>query len=285
MKECSYYNKLENKQVECLLCPRFCTIKDRSRGFCRARFNLDGILYTENTDLSALALDPIEKKPLAHYFPGSNILSVGGSGCNFRCSFCQNWQISQCENRNYIKMNPEELALKAKALVSSGNIGLAYTYSDPIIMFEYVMEASALINKNNLKNIFVSNGYINEEPLKDLLQYINAFNIDVKAFSKSAYLEHFSAKFDIIKRNLEIIVTNKKHLEISCLIVPGINDNIGEAKDFFKWLAELDEQIPVHISRYFPCYKAKMLATEIKVLNEIKKVASSYMKNVYVGNI
>jgi len=182
-------------------------------------------------------------------------------------------------------MKPRELLEKALELVSSENIGLAYTYSEPIVMFEYVIEAASLIRKNNLKNVFVSNGYINEEPLLELLEYIDAFNIDVKAFSSEDYLKHFKAEFAIIKRNLEIIIKNKKHLEISCLIVPGINDDIEEAEEFFKWLSDLDQEIPVHVNRYYPNYKAKMPATDISSLDEIVKIATAYMKNVYVGNI
>lgn len=285
MMECKFYNKLENNVVECILCPHYCKIRDGSRGICRARYNKGGVLYTENDNLSSLSLDPIEKKPLAKYFPTTKILSAGASGCNLHCSFCQNWQISQCENRNDIKMKPRELLEKALELVSSENIGLAYTYSEPIVMFEYVIEAASLIRKNNLKNVFVSNGYINEEPLLELLEYIDAFNIDVKAFSSEDYLKHFKAEFAIIKRNLEIIIKNKKHLEISCLIVPGINDDIEEAEEFFKWLSDLDQEIPVHVNRYYPNYKAKMPATDISSLDEIVKIATAYMKNVYVGNI
>lgn len=285
MKECKYYNKNENNVVNCVLCPRYCKIRDGARGYCRARYNEGGTLYTVNDSLSAIALDPIEKKPLYHFLPGSTILSVGGSGCNFRCLFCQNWHISQCEDKNNIKITPEELVQKAMELKTSRNVGLAYTYSDPIIMFEYVMEASLLARENNLKNVFITNGYINEEPLKDLFKYIDAFNIDVKAFSEVKYWEHFRANFAIIKKNLELVVKNNKHLEITCLIVPGINDNIEEAESFFKWIGQLDSKIPVHISRYFPNYNEDKPATDLSLLKEIKEVASVYMENVYVGNI
>ncbi len=285
MKEADYYKKLENDEVKCFLCPRHCIIKNGFRGYCRARYNKEGTLFTENEYISALALDPIEKKPLFKFFPGSKILSVGGSGCNFRCIFCQNWQISQCENQNHIKIKPKELAEKALELVVEGNIGLAYTYSDPIIMFEYVMEAAKEARKKDLKNVFVSNGYIEEEPLMELLDYIDAFNIDVKAFSLSEYQKNFTADFEIIKKNLEIILKKEKHLEITCLIVPGINDKIEEAEEFFLWLSEVNREVPVHISRYFPCYKGKMPATDIKVMMEIKNIASNYMDFVFTGNI
>lgn len=285
MKECLYYNKGENLLVECLLCPRVCIIKEGSRGFCRVRYNEKGVLYTENEYISSIALDPIEKKPLFHYYPGSKILSVGGSGCNFHCSFCQNWEISQSQNRNNIFMAPKELVDRAEGLVSSGNIGIAYTYSDPIVMFEYVLETAVLAKRKNLKNIFVSNGYIEADPLDDLLEYIDAFNIDIKAFSQDMYKKHFNADISIIKRNLEAIVKKGRHLEISCLIVPGVNDRIEEAENFFIWLMELSEDIPVHINRYFPCYKATMPPTKMEVLREIKSISAKYMKNVYIGNI
>lgn len=285
MKEANYYTKKENMEVSCNLCPRKCNIKDNYRGYCRSRHNIKGTLYTENNFLSSLAIDPIEKKPLFHFFPGKKILSAGASGCNFRCDFCQNWQISQCENKNVIKISPRDLCNKATELLSSGNIGVAYTYSEPVIMIEYVLETAMLIKEKGMKNIFISNGYIEEIPLFDLLKYIDAFNIDVKAFSEESYLKNFSADFKIIKKNLELIKEKKKHLEISCLIVPGVNDKIDEGENFFHWLSELDEEIPVHINRYFPCYKSKTEATSKEVLMAMKDAAEKYMKFVYVGNV
>jgi pyruvate formate lyase activating enzyme len=285
MLECRYYEKFDSLKVLCVLCPRKCLIKNSYRGYCRSRYNHEGVLYTENEFISSLAIDPIEKKPLFHFFPGSKILSAGASGCNFHCDFCQNWQISQCENKNLIKLSPEDLAEKALDLVSSGNIGVAYTYSEPVIMIEYVLEAAKIIREKGLKNVFVSNGYIEENPLLDLLEYIDAFNIDVKAFSEGSYLKNFSADFNVIKKNLKLINSKVRHLEISCLIVPGINDKIEEGEKFFEWLSEIDQNIPVHINRYYPCYKANEQATSMKNLVAIKDVAEKYMKFVYVGNI
>ncbi len=285
MKEANYYTKKENMEVSCNLCPRKCNIKDNYRGYCRSRYNIKGILYTENNFLSSMALDPIQKKPLFHFSPGGKILSVGASGCNFRCDFCQNWQISQCENKNVIKVSPRDLSNKAAELLSSGNIGVAYTYSEPVIMIESVLETAMLIKEKGMKNLFISNGYIEEIPLFDLLKYIDAFNIDVKAFSEESYLKNFSADFKVIKKNLELIKEKKKHLEISCLIVPGVNDKIDEGENFFHWLSEIDEEIPVHINRYFPCYKSETEATSIEVLMAMKDVAEKYMKFVYVGNV
>jgi pyruvate formate lyase activating enzyme len=154
MLEALYYEKLADKRVLCHLCPRKCKIREGGRGVCRVRYNLGGVLYTENDSLSAFSLDPIEKKPLYHFYPGKKILSVGASGCNFACSFCQNWLISQSQNENTIKMSPSQALEEAKDLVKLGNIGLAYTYSEPIVMFEYVLEAARLIKEANLKNIF-----------------------------------------------------------------------------------------------------------------------------------
>ncbi len=285
MKECRYYEKEKNLDIKCILCPRKCLIKNNFRGYCKSRFNIEGILYTENEFLSSLAMDPIEKKPLFHFFQGSKILSAGASGCNFHCDFCQNWEISQYENKNVIKLSPRELAEKAIELVSMGNIGVAYTYSEPIVMIEYVLETAEIIKEKGLKNIFISNGYIEKSPLFELLEYMDAFNIDVKAFSRGCYLKNFSADFNIIKRNLEYIKEKNKHLEISCLIVPGINDKIEEGKTFFKWLSELDEGIPVHLNRYFPCYKSEVKATDVEVLMAMKEIAEKYMKYVYIGNL
>lgn len=285
MLEALYYEKKEDKKVLCLLCPRHCLIRDGGRGVCRVRYNEGGRLYTENYNLSALAMDPIEKKPLYHFYPGMKILSVGGSGCNLHCSFCQNWHISQSSNKNHIDLNPSQLVEKAIETVGLANLGLAYTYSEPIVMFEYVMEAGRLIKEAGLKNVFISNGYIEEKPLEDLLGLIDAFNIDVKAFSKESYQENFKVDFDIIKKNLQRIIEAGKHLEISCLIVPGINDIIDHAEEFFAYLAGLSSDIPVHINRYYPSYKATMPPTSREVMEAIRDVAEKHMDNVYLGNI
>ena len=285
MKIADYYEKAEKLHVLCKLCPRECLIADQKRGFCKSRYNQKGVLYTENEYLSALALDPIEKKPLFHYHPGQQILSVGASGCNFSCFFCQNYGISQKENNNHIKKTSEELVEEAVIVKKIGNIGIAYTYSEPVIMYEYMKETAILAQKAELKNVMVSNGYIQEAPLRSLIPYINAFNIDVKAFTEEAYQKHFTASLSEIRRTIKIISEKEKHLEISCLIVPGINDQPSDAEIFFDWLASINREIPVHINRYYPAYQADMPPTSMNVLTAIAHSAKNKMKYVYMGNI
>ncbi len=285
MKKADYFEKKENYKVICKLCPRHCMIVEGARGVCMSRYNSGGDLYTENDALSALGLDPIEKKPLFHYQEGKQILSIGASGCNFSCNFCQNYHISQQANVNHIKKTPEEVVEEAVILKKIGNAGIAYTYSEPVIMYEYMKETAILAKKENLINVMVSNGYIEEAPLKAILPYIDAFNIDVKAFTEAAYQKHFRAGFQHIQRTLELIIEKKKHLEISCLIVPGINDDVSEAQAFFSWLAGKDRTIPVHINRYYPAYKATMPATDVEVLKAIADAAMDKMQFVYMGNI
>ena len=285
MIKAAWYEVLEDGKVRCTLCPRHCIMAEGGHGYCRVRHNQEGILFTENDALSALALDPVEKKPLFHFYPGKKILSIGASGCNFRCEFCQNWQISQSMNRNLIHKTPEEIAREAERLKEIGNIGVAYTYSEPTVMFEYMEQTAKLVRQSGMKNVMVSNGYMEKEPLRALLPYLDACNIDLKAFTGENYQKHFQADMEILFSNLEILWKSGIHLEISCLIVPGVNDNPEDAGEAFRRLGILSRSIPVHINRYYPCYKMTAPPTDLSVLSAIADAASKHLEHIYMGNI
>lgn len=284
MKEAMFWQARGNKVV-CSLCPHNCKIAEGEKGVCRVRQNIGRKLFTINYGkISAIALDPIEKKPLNNFFPGTRILSVGTFGCNFKCSFCQNWSIAH-ENPNIYNVQPEQLAEKAIDAKRQGNIGIAFTYNEPSIWFEFVYETAKLAKQKGLKNILVTNGYINQKPLEELLPYIDAMNIDVKAFNKYFYSKICKGRFEDVKRTVEISAESC-HVEITMLVIPELNDSIEEAEELVMWLSKINPEIPLHISRFFPNYNMKNVKpTPISTIQEIKKVAEKHLKYVYLGNV
>lgn len=288
MHEADFYIKLKNNIVKCELCPWFCELKPGQTGNCRVRKNEGGILVTlVYNKVSALALDPIEKKPLYHFFPGSQILSVGAVGCNLHCSFCQNHQISQCSAENFShfrEITAEQLTETAAGL--TGNTGIAYTYNEPFTFYEFMLETAKLAQKKKLKNVVVSNGYINPEPLKKLLPYVDAFNIDLKSFNPFFYRTQTKGELAPVLETLKIIATGKVHLEITHLVIPSLNDNRTEFENMVNWIAtELGNKIPLHLSRYFPQYKLTEPPTSSKTLDEFHEIASKHLLYVYTGNV
>ncbi|KAA5807176.1 AmmeMemoRadiSam system radical SAM enzyme [Thermoanaerobacterium thermosaccharolyticum] len=282
MKEALYYEKIDNDSVHCLLCPQNCIISDGKYGFCRARKNEGGKLYTENYGkITSLAVDPIEKKPLYHFMPGSHILSAGTYGCNLRCLFCQNWEISQ-QRLEGEYLSPSKLVEIAKK--QQGNVGIAYTYNEPSIWYEYVLDSAKISHKESLKNVLVTNGYINIDPLKELLQYIDAVNIDVKAFSNEYYKKICHGNLESVLKVVEEAVLNC-HVEITTLVVTGENDDYSEIEELCKWISSINKDIPIHFSKYFPRYKMKNPETPIKVLEDIYAIAKKYLNYVYLGNV
>lgn len=283
MKEAMYYQPHE-KGVLCSLCPKGCVINEGQTGFCRVRRNIGNKLYTENyAGCSSCALDPIEKKPLYHFYPGSLILSLGTWGCNFSCTFCQNWQIAQ-ELPSTTELLPQKAVEIAKQYQKKGNIGIAYTYSEPSVWYEYVLETAKLAQEAGLKNVLVTNGFINLEPLKKLLPYIDGMNIDVKAFNHNFYHTICAGGLDAVKQTVELAV-RFCHVEITTLLVPGLNDDEKDISDMAQWLAKLNPNIPLHFSRYFPNYKMKIPPTSEHVMDRAKKQARQYLNYVYLGNI
>ena len=285
MKQALYWEKLDNNMVHCFLCPQNCKIHPDHLGACRARKNIQGVLYSLNYgQISSLALDPIEKKPLYNFYPGSFILSAGSFGCNLKCSFCQNWTISH-ETPNTTYMEPDELVQKALELKEEGNIGIAYTYNEPSIWYEYVYDTAQKAKEKGLKNVLVTNGFISEEPLKALLPFIDAINIDVKAFTEEFYKEIFKGSLQHVKHTVELCAKSC-HVEVTTLVIPGLNDKPDEIEELAKWLASINPSIPLHLSRFFPNHKMQdRPPTPAKTLKDAQEAAQKYLKYVYLGNI
>ena len=272
--------------VLCAICPHNCVIEEGNYGYCGARMNREGRIVDDNYGkITSIALDPIEKKPLKRFFPGSAILSVGSYGCNFRCSFCQNHSISMVRSSDgCIHATPETLVEKAVKFKPQGNIGLAYTYNEPLIGFEFVFDCAKLASENGLKNVVVTNGYINEKPLKALLPYIDAFNIDLKSFSPDFY-KSIGGDLEVVKRSIEI-ASEKSHVEVTTLIIAGENDSEEEIRLLSQWLSSVNPEIPLHISRFFPAYKMKdRNPTPVSTVLRLADIARESLKYVYEGNI
>jgi pyruvate formate lyase activating enzyme len=281
MREAQYYEPHE-QGVKCRLCPKECIISEGKAGFCRVRHNQAGKLLVENYGAwSSYALDPIEKKPLYHFFPGSYIFSIGTWGCNFACKFCQNWQIAQRQPET-VEMSPARAVEAAARLERS--IGIAYTYSEPSVWFEYVLDTAKAAHQQGLKNVLVTNGSINPKPLSELLPHIDALNIDVKAFNQQFYRDICAGSLEHVKQTVEI-TAKEAHVEVTCLVVPGLNDSRDEIEAMVKWLARMDTKTPLHFSRYFPNYKLAAPATPLATLNMAYEIAKEYLDYVYIGNV
>jgi len=270
---------------ECLLCPHYCKLAEGKTGICGVRKNtgksIELITYGV---ISGMAMDPVEKKPLYHFFPGKSILSVGSYGCNMRCDFCQNFTISQFVPDSFKRrMKPEELV--SSALEASNNIGLAFTYNEPVIWFEYIRDAAELAKKAGLQTAIVSNGFVNKGPLIEITGFIDAFNIDLKAFNNDFYKKLTGSDLRPVKDALKQIAGSGRHLEITTLIIPGKNDSPEEMKLQTDWIAgELGKEVPLHLSRYFPMYKRDDPATPSEILMNLFEIASERLDFVYLGN-
>ena len=255
-------------------------------GICNARRNHAGVLVSMNYGkVTSLHLDPIEKKPLVHFFPGSRILSAGSFGCNLRCHWCQNAGISQARAHHFSELPltaPEQLAGSVR---KRGSIGLAYTYNEPVIWFEYMLETAALIHDMGKKNVMVTNGYINPGPLKRLLTLIDAFNVDLKAFNDDVYRFHTGGRLEAVKNTLKTIALSGKHLEITFLVVPRVNDSLEDFEAMVHWIrSELGREQVLHISRYFPAWHYEQAPTSLELMEKMLKIASGQLDHVYPGN-
>jgi len=289
LKEALFYQKLENKVVQCQLCPRICIISNGKRGFCGVRENHDGVLYalTYAKAVSAHPFDPIEKKPLFHYLPGAFTFSVATAGCNLRCKFCQNWEISQRlpEEVDYNYLEPAELIKKVK---DSGRGIIAYTYNEPIIFFEYMLDTAKLAKSQDLRNVMHSNGYINPEPLRELSKYLDAANIDLKGFTDDYYAKLSEGSLEPVLNSLKVLKEEGVHLEITNLVISGYNDNTDIIKKMCLWIKEnLGPDIPLHFSRATPKYKlTSIIDTPIETLEKARQIALECgLKYVYIGNV
>jgi len=273
--------------VTCGLCPHGCALGEGQIGRCKARSNRDGRIVSDNYGVvTALSLDPIEKKPLNRFHPGGMVLSVGSFGCNLSCPFCQNHHISMNRPETIDPtraMKPEELVEKALELRSRGNIGLAFTYNEPLVGYEFVYDCAALASRAGLLNVLVTNGYINRAPLRELLPYIHAMNIDLKSAGKEFYAS-LGGDPDTVKETI-LEASAVCHVEITTLIVPGENDTEEEILEIARWLASVDKDIPYHISRFFPRWRmSDMAPTPVSKIYTLAAAARRYSRYVYEGN-
>lgn len=285
--EASYYTKRADR-VLCNLCPHHCLINEGDTGICQVRRNKAGILVADSYGkLSAIHLDPIEKKPLYHYFPGRNILSLGSYGCNMRCGCCQNWTISQVSPAGFQAVNsylPSDIIRLAKD--QNHNIGVAYTYNEPGIGFEFMLDTARLIRSEGLKNVMVSNGFIETRPLQELLPFMDAFNIDLKSFSDEFYRKHTGARLGPVLKTLKTIRHSESHLEITFLVIPTLNDQHVTFREMTGWIShELGNETVLHLSRYHPMYKMKIAPTSRQSLEHLYDMAREDLKYVYIGNL
>ncbi len=283
-----YYKKLPDKSIKCLLCPRACIVSNKKRGFCRVRENRDGEYYSlAHSNPCAVHIDPIEKKPLFHFLPGTTALSIATAGCNLTCKNCQNWDISQAspdQTANF-ELSPEQIVELA---ITYKTPTIAYTYTEPTIFYEYMLDTAKQAKKKGLLNIYHSNGYINQEPLSELTPYLDGANIDLKAMSDEFYKNITGGTLNPVLDTLKNLKKQGVWLEITNLVIPGKNDSEAMLKDLCSWIRqELGSDTPIHFSRFYPQYKLQNLApTSIEVLKNAAVIARDFgLEYVYIGNV
>ena len=288
MIECRYYRKLEGDGVECLLCPHHCHIADGKTGVCRSRRNHDGMLVSEVYGKPcALAIDPVEKKPLYHFHPGTTCLSIACTGCNFRCLNCQNHDISQAstEQVDHYSLFPEEVV---SLCLKHHCPGIAYTYTEPLTYLEYITDTARWAHEAGLWNILVTAGYVCQEPLVDLLPYLDAANIDLKSFSDDIYKRVSGGHLQPVLDTILAMRNASVWIELTNLVIPGINDDLQMIRQMCRWLADNNlTEAPLHFSRFFPRYKMQDIQpTPLPTLQAAKRIAEEEgMKFVYLGNV
>ncbi|MCK4235667.1 MAG: AmmeMemoRadiSam system radical SAM enzyme [Candidatus Krumholzibacteria bacterium] len=286
--EARYYKKLENEDIQCLLCPKECHVGDRERGYCGVRENREGSYYTlVYGQPCALHLDPIEKKPFFHVLPGTTSLSLSTVGCNMECKFCQNWQISQSRPEQ-VKTRytpPGDIVKQAIALRSPS---IAYTYGEPVVFIEYMQDIARLARQEDIKSVVVTGGYINKEPLRDLCRVVDAIKVDLKAFEESYYHDICSSELRPVLDTIEIIRAEGIWLEIVYLMVPTLNDDPAIIRRMARWLiANAGADVPIHFSRFFPHYRLRNIPpTPISSLEKAYDICREEgLQFVYVGNV
>ncbi|MFH1201792.1 MAG: AmmeMemoRadiSam system radical SAM enzyme [Candidatus Omnitrophota bacterium] len=300
MKEAQFFEKLDqnkvhpvrdrlvnrelvSNRVHCNLCPQSCIIPPDKTGFCRVRKNIRGELYSLiYEEATSISLDPIEKKPLYHYHPKEFILSVGTRGCNLACQFCQNWEIAQVSDAPTQKITPEFIIQEAKRLNS---FGIAYTYNEPFIWYEFVYDTAKMARDQGLENVLVTNGFVNKEPLEKILPLIDAMNIDLKSIDELFYEKYCFGRLAPV---LETIKLSQKHchIELTNLVIPTLNDCDENFIGLVNWVYEnLGRDVPLHFSRYFPCYKMTLPPTPVETLKRAHQIAKEKLKYVYLGNV
>jgi len=285
-RECLFYEKQRNNVVKCVLCPNFCLISDKGLGICRTRKNLNGKLVSLSYGYPiAMHIDPIEKKPIYDWMPGTHTFSIGTAGCNLRCMFCQNYEISQISPQDiptpYIE--PEEIVSKA---IENKCPSISYTYTDPIAFYEYVLDTAKIARKKGLKNVLVTNGYINPEPTKKLLKFIDAANVDFKAFDEEFYRKVCGGKLKPVLGTMKLIKKMGIHIEVTNLLIEGLNADEKMIRELCKWVKK-NLDCPIHFSRFFPMHKMSDKGpTKMETLLKAEKIAKEEgLKKVYLGNV
>ncbi len=286
--EALFYEKNSDGTVKCNLCPHHCLVKPNYYGACRVRKNIEGVLYSTSYGLTcSIRFDPVEKKPLYHYYPGKDIFSVGGFGCNLHCVFCQNYHISQINDielstRDII--TPTEITKLYKK--ERNNCGFSFTYNEPTVNYEFIYETAKEVYLQQIPVALVTNGFINQEPLKKLLPYINALNVDLKSFSDEFYQKQTGGRLLPVLETIKTAKAQGKHIEITFLAINGLNDSTSELNLMVDWIANnVGKDTPFHISRYFPNYKLKIAPTPVDVLIQLYEIASKRLDFAYLGNI
>lgn len=287
MQPASFYKSRENLSVQCLLCPHRCILVPDQYGKCNTRVNRNGELITESYGiLSAISTDPVEKKPLYHFYPGRSILSIGSFGCNLSCDFCQNCEISQIDPHilsHHPFREPEDIV--NKALLHQNNIGLAYTYNEPTIYYEYMFKCAVLIKEQQQHNVMVTNGYINGAPLDAILPYMDAFNVDLKSFRNDFYIKRSGATLRPVLNTISRIAKSECHLELTFLIIPDFNDSEKEWNDMINWITgNCGEDTILHVSRYFPRFKLNKPPTPLSTIQRFMDLANERIRYIYPGN-
>ena len=290
LKEALFFDRLEQNRIRCNLCAHHCVIPDGRLGVCRVRKNVAGILYTLGYGRTiSQNVDPVEKKPLYHFYPGSMTYSIATPGCNFRCEWCQNWQISQMPRERELilgyKATPEEIVGSA---LESGSRSISYTYTEPTVFFEYACDVARLAHQSGLANIFVTNGYMTREMLEMFHPYLDAANVDLKAFREKTYHRYVGAELQPILDNMKLMKKLGIWLEVTTLVIPGINDDPFELRDAAQFVAqELGAETPWHISRFFPAYRMTNIPpTPLTTLQQAQHIGHEEgLQYVYIGNI
>ncbi len=279
-KVAMYWRLEENGSVLCELCPHYCKIKSGQRGLCKVRYNAEGVLYSANYGkIVSYAYDPIEKKPLNYFCPGTTIFSIGTFGCNLTCKFCQNHELVAFDGPVAAANDDQVLELASQ----NGSIGIAFTYNEPTVWYEYVLDMSKKAHVLGLKTVLVTNGYINESPLLELLPYIDAMNIDLKSMTDGFYKAICGGTLSPVLKTIETCA-KQTHVEVTNLLIDGLNANHDELEAMCSWLASIDPNIPLHISRYFPAYLLDVPKTRLETLEIARNIAEKYLKNVSIGN-
>lgn len=286
--EARFYKKIDESTVQCELCPRSCTLSDGMRSFCRGREPQKGVLYSlVYAKACAVHIDPIEKKPLFHFLPATPIYSIATAGCNFRCKFCQNWQISQVgpDSTYNEELSPQEIVSQT---LKNNCPSIAYTYTEPSIFYEYMLDTAKLAKIKGIKNMYHSNGSLNPKPVEELSLYLDGANIDLKAFTQEFYTDICAGYLETVLETLKILKRNKVWLEITNLVIPTLNDDLDKIRQMCLWIKEnLGSDVPLHFSRFWPQYKLTTLnPTPVDTLEKAKRIAQNVGLNyVYIGNV